>query len=460
MRRAASPPLPATTKNASRRAISWPSPAARHTRSRILAPAARRCPGLKSKRGLLTGRRRHYLEPVQLSGVLMEPLNRVEGPRSKVQSRALQGSCPYGSSVLGPRTLDFGPVRPSVQSLTRRDVLRVAGGLGLSFLLPPLDLRAAHERGVKRKKSLITIFLEGGASQLETWDPHPGNQDRRADAGHLDGDPRRADCRHVSANGRGDRLRSRSSARSSRKKGTTSAARICLRPAIAPIRRCGIRRWERSSPIKFPRRRSSCRSTSRSATRTGPRGAVFSATSSMRFASSIPAVTFPICKPPCRRIANRGGLPTSRSCRKPSSTAGSCKVEKTLHQHMLEHALEMMSSDQLKAFQIDSEPQRLRDAYGDTTFGRGCLVARRLVETGIRAVEVTLSGFDTHANNFNGHRAERPHPRPGPGDAAARPARTRPVAVDSRPRDRRIRPHARISTRSTVATTGRAAFPA
>jgi uncharacterized protein (DUF1501 family) len=64
----------------------------------------------------------------------------------------------------------------------------------------------------------------------------------------------------------------------------------------------------------------------------------------------------------------------------------------------------MMSTDQLKAFQIDGEPQRVRGAYGDTLFGRGCLVARRLIETGVRAVEVTLSGFDTHANNFNGHR--------------------------------------------------------
>jgi hypothetical protein len=80
------------------------------------------------------------------------------------------------------------------------------------------------------------------------------------------------------------------------------------------------------------------------------------------------------------------------------------QVEKTLHQHMIERALEMMSSDQLRAFQIEGETRTLRDAYGDTTFGRGCLVARRLVEAGIRAVEITLSGFDTHANNFNGHR--------------------------------------------------------
>ena len=63
----------------------------------------------------------------------------------------------------------------------------------------------------------------------------------------------------------------------------------------------------------------------------------------------------------------------------------------------------MMSSKQLSAFEIKDEPQPLRDAYGDSVFGRGCLVARRLVETGVRAVEVTLQGFDSHTNNFSTH---------------------------------------------------------
>src|ERR1700677_3405831 len=64
----------------------------------------------------------------------------------------------------------------AIQAVSRRDVLRAAGALGLSFLFPPLEARAAHERGVRRQKSLVTIWLEGGASQLETWDPHPGKK--------------------------------------------------------------------------------------------------------------------------------------------------------------------------------------------------------------------------------------------------------------------------------------------
>ena len=63
----------------------------------------------------------------------------------------------------------------------------------------------------------------------------------------------------------------------------------------------------------------------------------------------------------------------------------------------------MMSSDQLKAFRLEDEPAMVREAYGDTSFGRGCLVARRLVEVGVRAIEVTLPGFDTHVSNHEGH---------------------------------------------------------
>ena len=82
------------------------------------------------------------------------------------------------------------------------------------------------------------------------------------------------------------------------------------------------------------------------------------------------------------------------------------QVENTLHQLTVERALRMMTSEQLKAFEIDQEPQAIRDAYGDTPFGHGCLAARRLVETGVRAVEVTLQGWDTHANNFEGHKTQ------------------------------------------------------
>ena len=75
------------------------------------------------------------------------------------------------------------------------------------------------------------------------------------------------------------------------------------------------------------------------------------------------------------------------------------RVEETLHRNTIQSALRMMSSEQLKAFDVSQEPLATRRLYGETPFGRGCLAARRLVEAGVRCVEVTLGGWDTHANN-------------------------------------------------------------
>ncbi len=70
------------------------------------------------------------------------------------------------------------------------------------------------------------------------------------------------------------------------------------------------------------------------------------------------------------------------------------------YKDMYDDALKLMKSEDLKAFDLGSEPQAVRDAYGNNGFGQGCLLARRLVENDVRFVEVTLGGWDTHANNF------------------------------------------------------------
>jgi hypothetical protein len=63
-------------------------------------------------------------------------------------------------------------------------------------------------------------------------------------------------------------------------------------------------------------------------------------------------------------------------------------------------AVKMMESKQLDAFDVEREPEKVRAAYGDHDFGRGCLMARRLLEVGVPFVEVTLDGWDTHKDNF------------------------------------------------------------
>jgi uncharacterized protein (DUF1501 family) len=63
-------------------------------------------------------------------------------------------------------------------------------------------------------------------------------------------------------------------------------------------------------------------------------------------------------------------------------------------------AQRMVDTEAKGAFRLDEETAKVRDAYGRTRFGQGCLLARRLLERGVSFVEVTLDGWDTHANNF------------------------------------------------------------
>lgn len=54
-----------------------------------------------------------------------------------------------------------------------------------------------------------------------------------------------------------------------------------------------------------------------------------------------------------------------------------------------------------KAFNLKEEPDKLRDEYGRHYFGQSCMLARRLVEAGVRCVSIQFGGWDTHENNFN-----------------------------------------------------------
>ena len=55
-----------------------------------------------------------------------------------------------------------------------------------------------------------------------------------------------------------------------------------------------------------------------------------------------------------------------------------------------------------KAFDLSRESERLRDAYGHTTIGQGALLARRLIESGVRVTTVFQGGYDTHFDNNPG----------------------------------------------------------
>jgi hypothetical protein len=60
----------------------------------------------------------------------------------------------------------------------------------------------------------------------------------------------------------------------------------------------------------------------------------------------------------------------------------------------------MVSPEARRAFDLEAESARLRDEYGRNTLGQSCLMARRLVEAGVRCVTIDHSNWDTHDNNF------------------------------------------------------------
>jgi hypothetical protein len=73
------------------------------------------------------------------------------------------------------------------------------------------------------------------------------------------------------------------------------------------------------------------------------------------------------------------------------------------HASALERAVRLMTAEQKRAFDLSQESATARDRYGRGSFGQGCLMARRLVENGVRFVEVMMGdgvGWDTHRDNF------------------------------------------------------------
>ena len=70
------------------------------------------------------------------------------------------------------------------------------------------------------------------------------------------------------------------------------------------------------------------------------------------------------------------------------------------HRDVLRQAFNLLTSEQMEAFKVVSEPDAVKDRYGDNNFGKSCLMARRLVEVGVPFIEVNLGGWDNHQNIF------------------------------------------------------------
>ena len=84
-----------------------------------------------------------------------------------------------------------------------------------------------------------------------------------------------------------------------------------------------------------------------------------------------------------------------------ANATGTTSPEAAEHQKLYQRATKMILSPDMKAFELTKESDKTRDAYGRTNFGSACLLARRLIESGVTFVEVGLDGWDTHQDNFD-----------------------------------------------------------
>lgn len=72
------------------------------------------------------------------------------------------------------------------------------------------------------------------------------------------------------------------------------------------------------------------------------------------------------------------------------------------------NAYNMIFGDARKLFDLSEEDDRFRDSYGRNTFGQSCLMARRLVESGVPYVTINYKGWDTHKQHFETMRRKLP----------------------------------------------------
>jgi len=70
------------------------------------------------------------------------------------------------------------------------------------------------------------------------------------------------------------------------------------------------------------------------------------------------------------------------------------------HRSIYKKASRLVLSPDVKTFDLEDESDEIKAAYGDSQFGRGCLLARRLIEKGVTFIEVRHNGWDTHKDNF------------------------------------------------------------
>lgn len=286
----------------------------------------------------------------------------------------------------------------------RREFLKAVGLTGVSWLTPVSHLLAAQAEGSREPaRSIILIWLAGGPSQLETFDPKPGtaiaggSKARKTavkDVQLADGFEQLADLmREISL------VRSLVSKEGDHERGTylmktgyrpdptvehPSIGAVCCHELSAGG--TGIPRHVSILPAQWP-------------ARGGYLGGEYDA-----FQIGDPAGKLPDVTPAVDAARNDARLADLDVVERAFARGRARSVEATLHGETLRRARAMMTSEQLKAFDVSREPKSVRDEYGNTPLGRACLAARRLTEVGVRCIEVNFGGWDSHVKNHEIHR--------------------------------------------------------
>ncbi len=291
----------------------------------------------------------------------------------------------------------------SSDHFSRRTILRAAGLSGMCWLTPLAErlARAADEapKGAPAK-SVIVLYMEGGPSQLETFDPHPGRKishtvtkairTRAKDvlisdwlpltAEHMD----RISLVRAVVSKEGDHERAAYNIKTGFRPDPT-----LVHPSLGSIV-C----HQTKDNVEIPRHVSILPGPW--AARGGYLGDQFDA-----FKTYDPSGPIPDVKAQVHDTRAKKRLDDLQNVVEPEFARRRLKGldAKTLHRASIAAARKMMSSEQLQAFEISTAPESVKKEFGDTPFGRSCLAAVQLAQVGVRCVEVTLSGWDTHADN-------------------------------------------------------------
>ncbi|WZO98818.1 DUF1501 domain-containing protein [Isosphaeraceae bacterium EP7] len=268
--------------------------------------------------------------------------------------------------------------------------LGAAGAASVSFT-DLLSLQAADLR--KRNMACILLWMGGGPSQLETWDPKPDHEHGGGTKSIETAVPgiRIAKGWEKTAQVMGDLALIRSM---SSKEGNHDRATYQLHTGYVPsgsVRHPGLGSLtaaELGDPkFDLPH----VVSIGGPTTGAGLLGAQYE-----------PFVIRDPEKPPqnttlpveVRRFDRRIGLLGSLEQVAFGAKGGGDRVND--HAALYKQTRNMVLSPHMKAFDLATEDPKTRAAYGDTPFGNGCLLARRLVEVGVTFVEVRSGGWDTH----------------------------------------------------------------